>query len=319
MLRRAVLVAAITLSCVCPAAAETKDDELTVSLIGGSMRGDTTYHISVYSGGEGVESELEFPLRAAMAGVELSYRPRNREDLRLTGRFLTNVTDGSGKLKDSDWLNDTFEINRGIPVHPGLDIYSESDIELQAYMLDLKAAIDLHQEKNFTFGLLGGLRLHRFQFEAFNVNQVGFGPYAAGYTVFVPGKTIDYRVTYFILYGGLSAGLRMHDALRADASLAFSPITFAKDRDDHVLRDKLSKAETYGYAALAEFGLTWTIESSVEMRASGEYIAIRTKGEQTQMWYGPADGVPVGTNYTGIDDEITSDQFTALLTLTFRM
>jgi outer membrane protease len=307
------------LSCACPAAAETNDDGLIVSLVGGPMRGNTTYHISVYSGAEGVESELEFPLRAVMAGVELSYKPHNTEGLRLTGRYLTNMTDGSGKMKDSDWLTNYYDILKVGSPHPGLDIYSESDIDLQAYMLDLKAAIDLHEENKFTFGVLGGLRLQRFQFEAFNTNQMGFGPYAPVFTGFIPGKTIDYRVMYVILYGGVTAGLRIHDALRADASLAFSPLTFAKDQDDHVLRDKLSKAETYGYAALAEFGLTWTIESTVEMRASGEYIAIRTKGDQTQTWYGPADGVPVGTTYTGIDDKITSDQFTALLTLTFRI
>jgi outer membrane protease len=288
-----------------------------IGLDAGYLRGDSTYHISSYSGSSGVESELAFPLRTFMAGVEVGVGLRdadNRDKLKLHVRWLRNIDDGSGKMQDSDWLTDDQDILTVGSPHPGKDIYSESDIKLNATIVDVNAVINAWQGPRLNIGPLFGYKYEKFVYDVSNTNQVGYGPYAPGYTVFVPGKTLDYEVTYRILYAGVNADIFPDRMFRMNVMLGFSPWTSVEDRDDHILRSKLSTAETTGTAYLAAVSAEWAPSPRWLVKAGGEYTKINTTGTQHQSFYA---GPYVGTTFD-VDDKITSTQWFVLGGITYR-
>jgi plasminogen activator len=158
---------------------------------------------------------------------------KNRETLRFNIMWLTNITDGSGKMKDSDWIDGDGQ--------PGLDIYSESNIKLEANIFHVNMLYNFWPIRSISIGPLVGYKYQQFKFDVSNTNQVGYGIYAPLYTVSVRGKTLKYKVAYHIPYFGLNSDFLFGGKLEANLKLGYAPWAFAKDRDDHLLRYKLSK------------------------------------------------------------------------------
>jgi outer membrane protease len=293
----------------------------------GYMSGKTLYHISSYdtTGTSGIESELEFPIQAVFIGIEYSFGrkdPENRDIYKFKITWLTNMSGGSGKMKDSDWLTDDFDItappsppyppNSGYP-HPGLDIYSESDISLSANIIDIQFAYSNRPRPYLSIGPYGGFKYENFHYDVSNTNQVGYGPYnIPTYTGYISGKTLDYEVTYLMLYFGVHAELAMSKVFQVGAKLGFSPAVSAEDTDDHLLRYKLSEGSATGQAYMADLSGEWALGNRDLFKISGSYMKINTTGTQTQYFYaGPYAGLG-GT----VDDKITSTQTSLMLTFT---
>ena len=278
---------------------------LDLGIQSGYLKGDTTYHID-FPGGA---SELEFPLETYLVGPELvwGYRnPQKQDQFVFKIKWLTNIDNGSGKMKDSDWLEGDG--------HPGLDIYSESDVELQANILDVNVTYNLWPTKAWAIGPIVGYRYEKFEFNVKDTEQVGYGPYAPGYTVAVSGKTLDYVVTYHIPYLGVSSSIRLLKGFSAEINAGYSPITFAEDRDDHILRYKLSKGDTDGYSYFANANAVWNFLSHWFLIVGAEYLKIHTTGEQHQSFYaGPDAGLEFD-----VDDKITSKQTFLSATVIYR-
>jgi hypothetical protein len=101
----------------------------------GYLTGIMLYHISACDATGGIESELEFPLNTVLFSLEGGYVSKNtkgQDAFKIGLQWSTNLGNGSGKLKDSDWLTDSIDIMEVGVAHPGLDIYSESKIALKA-------------------------------------------------------------------------------------------------------------------------------------------------------------------------------------------
>lgn len=284
----------------------------------GRINGMTLFHISSYDlSGSGVESELEFPLDTILFGIEGSYRNTGKRE---TGGYLfryallTNLDGGRGKMKDSDWLTDDLDVSLVGSPHPGLDIYSESDIDLNALIIDLRLSFDASSEEEWDMGPLLGLLFEKFSYDASNVVQVGYGPYAAGYSGSVSGLVLTYDVTYIVPFLGMHAAFHSPPSVRVLLDLGYSPWAMAEDRDDHVLRSKLSEASATGNAFLSTLAAQWEIgnRSSIELR--GEYLRIDTKGSQNQTFY---DGS--GISFSGINDRIESEQFSVSAVFAVRL
>lgn len=146
-----------------PGAAPYDEGELTTELGISStyLSGHTTYHISYYEGPTGIESKLEFPLRTYLMGIEgaISYTwGRKDNKFRLGFIFLKNIDNGSGKLKNSDWLSDDIDIYLYGRANPGKDIYSESDIDLDAFISDINMGYSLYASSRLSFSPLIGYR-----------------------------------------------------------------------------------------------------------------------------------------------------------------
>lgn len=287
----------------------------------GSLNGHTLYHISIYDATGGVESELEFPLNTVLFGLEGGYVSKNtkgQDAFKIGLQWLTNLDSGSGKLKDSDWISGTVETSPppnglGFPAHPGLDIYSESDIALKANIIDIRASYNFWPSKGLAVGPLGGFLYQNFQFDASNVHQVGYGPYAPGYTGSVSGLVLTYEVTYTIPYLGIHSEMLVSKNFQAVLDLGYSPWASAEDTDDHVLRKKISTAKTEGSAYFATITAQWDIEDNDFFVIRGQYLEISTTGTQTQTFY---DGS--GDVFTGINDKITSEQLSVTFLFSHR-
>ena len=327
-MRNAILIvittAALILAAAGPARSATSFssyEEPSVSQFGftlGYMTGMTLYHISSYdTSGSGVESELEFPLNTMLFGIAGSHRSAGWEErggFQFDYRWLMNLGDGSGKMKDSDWLTDDLDIFLVGSANPGLDIYSESDIDLKAMLIDLRLSYDMWSNEQWHIGPLVGLVYEKFSYDVRNVNQVGYGPYAASYSGSVPGLVLTYEVTYTIPVVGLRSVLLSGPTFEAQLDLGYSPWVSAEDTDDHLLRLKRSEASTKGNAILATVSAQWETGKDSYLSLRGQYLKTETKGTQSQVFY---DGS--GISFSGIDDRIDSEQTTVYLLITTRL
>jgi outer membrane protease len=280
----------------------------------GSINGDTTYRISF----DGGESELKFPLGAYLLGVNFGWGYRNeqkQEIVRMELKWLTNVSDGKGKMEDSDWIDDDASF-LGIPGynHSGLDIYSQSDLKLRAHIVNINVMYNVWLIKNFSIGPMAGYRYQFFKYDVKNTNQVGYGEYAPYFTASVRGNTLKYKITYHIPYIGLNSNLLLGKVFKTNLSLGYTPWAFANDRDDHLLRYKLSEGDTDGYAYIANLNVNLNFMTHLYLSIGGEYIRIHTTGTQDQSFYaGPYYG------WTGeVDDKITSEYWSIYEMITYR-
>ncbi len=285
----------------------------------GYTSGDTTYHTSSYdAAGNGTESELEFPIKTYLIGLhgELGtnkLQEKNRFMVKMT--WLTNLGSGSGKMKDSDWLTDNIDIATVGATHPGKDIYSESDIDLSATIFDVHALYIFHPVSGLSLGPLGGYLYEHFHYDISNTNQVGYGPYnnppngSPSFTGVVLGNTLNYEVKYRIPYLGVHAAQQLGDSFQVGMEAGYSPWADAEDRDDHLLRSKLSTGTATGTAYLANLSARWDISGTDFLQLTGSYENIYTKGTQHQYFYaGPFAGQSADVN-----DKITSSQFSIFL------
>jgi outer membrane protease len=322
------LVLSLSLPAFAATAFDRQEGEYLFGFGLGYLTGNTLYHISVYDATGGIESELEFPLNTVLFSLEGGYVSKNakgQDAFKIGFQWSTNLSNGSGKLKDSDWLSGAVETSPppdglGFPAHPGLDIYSESDIVLKANSIDLRASYNFWASTDVAFGPMGGLLYQNFQYDASNVKQVGYGPYAPGYTGSQSGLVLTYEVTYTIPYLGVHSEMLVSRSFQAFLDIGFSPWTSAKDTDDHVLRGKRSTGSTSGNTYLATVTAQWDIEDNDFFLIRGQYLKIDTTGKQTQTWYRDevtsSGTIPAGTTITGINDKITSQQVSLSLLFT---
>lgn len=282
------------------------------------ISGYTLYHISYYEGASGIESELEFPLRTYLLGFEgaIIYRDRGSHDrFRLGFELLTNVDSGSGKLKDSDWLTDDIDIDLYGVAHPGKDIYSESEIELGAWIFDIKMLYNAYNSQKLAIGPLIGYRYQKFKFIASNVNQTGYGPYSTDYTGFIPGEALYYEVRYNFFYGGINSEFSA-GPFKAGLS-AGAGYVLAKDRDDHLLRYKLAEADTDGLGGFVKANCSYSFTDSLFLMAGGKYLNFHTTGTQHQYFYRATTECPTGGCDAYVSDRIDSEQWSFSLSLSY--
>jgi outer membrane protease len=192
---------------------------------------------------------------------------------------------------------------------------------LKANSVDLRVSYNFWASTGLAFGPMGGLLYQNYQYDASNVQQVGYGPYAPGYTGSFSGLVITYEVTYTIPYFGIHYEMVHSNNFQAAVDIGYSPWASAKDTDDHVLRGKRSTGSTSGNAYLATVTAQWDIEDNDFFLIRGQYLKIDTTGKQTQTWYrdeiiSATETIPAGTTITGINDKITSQQVSLSLLFT---
>jgi outer membrane protease len=270
----------------------------------GRVNGHTTYQIggdvSTPAGRTEVHfpiSQLKFPLDAYMASAEGSVGFAN--DWEVRGNVKKNVTDDVGKMEDSDW--GVYWLEAGYPAEQDtLDIYSESDAELDALMFDVSVRYRLY--KWFFIGL--GYLYQKFDYDVSGLNQ--WYPSSAYYfgTDFphdrVRGKVLTYEVTYNIPYLELAAIGMATDDLRLEISLGYSPMVQAEDEDHHLLRSKVNKGECDGHAIMLSMEAYYGLPKNWFATLGVDYARIEADGESKAYF----DGIYDHT----IDMELESEQ-----------
>lgn len=279
--------------------------------------GDSTYHISFDEpwalGGHG-ESELQFPIANVMAGVKViartTYGKNNRKSKgRLCVRLLKTIDKDAGIMKDSDWIENDAAFGKA--PHEGKDLYTESDAELEGMLFDAIWAYHFSLGHNWGLGPMLGFRYEELQYEIY-----GYSGYYWTEPVYGQGKVLDYQVIYRIPFIGLSSETLLggKDQFFLSMGFGYSDWVEARDRDDHLLRFKLSEAECEGAAYLLTLNLDWRFYPGWVLGVGAEYVDIDTSGKQHQGFYA---GPSVGITYE-VDDIITASHGSVIMRILYQ-
>jgi hypothetical protein len=291
--------------------------ELELAVPVAVLGGHTTYRIEGADATSSVASELAFDLGGFLGGVEARVAaPGTSEGSRLVFRLgvLHSLGGSTGTLEDSDWLDGAVEATEVGAAHPGLDIYSESDAELDALVVDARIGWEGWRAAGVLVSPVAGLLVQRFEYEVRDLHQVGYGPYAPLYTGAVPGSVLDYRVTYTVPYVGVRAA-RAAGPLSGWVELWGSPAADASDRDDHLLRGKLSTSEASGTAWQGSAAVRVALGARDFLEAQGSITRVSATGTQHQRFYaGPNAGLAIS-----IDSEITSSRASFFMVYAHRL
>lgn len=279
------------------------------------VQGDSTYRISGVDSQLGSwASELEFPLNNFLAGISLIIGSRHEKNPSQTrGRFsliwLRVVQEAAGTMKDSDWVENDAAF--GEPPHAGTDIYTESDAQLRGSIFDVNYAYHFRLNNSWSLGPMIGYRSQYLEYDIY-----GFRGYDYDRPISSTEKALEYEITYKIPYIGLGSDLLFgkNSQFQLHFILAYSDWAKAEDRDDHVLRYKLSESDCEGEAYLIKVNLDWSFYRNWLLGLGAEYVDIDTSGRQHQSFYaGPFAGITYD-----VDNKITSTYWSTIFRISYQ-
>ncbi len=287
-------------------------------------------------------SQLKFPIDVHMASLSLRFNIAEKFSLgfqvknnNLNGALKFNTY--SGKMKDTDWGywyldKATYPTNAYWAMPNTIDIYSTSDTKLSALILNGDFLYQIVKTNRFSLRFGVGFLYQNLDYTVTNLDQwyPSYALYASQIAATYPpavalecslhkgvsGKVLTYQIQYFFPYLKLTTSVNATDRLSVSPSIEYSPLVRAKDRDDHLLRSKISKGESFGYSLTLAGRADYRLGSRLFIGATFSYTMIDTEGHQKQK--GPYNDsnpiiVPIGT----IENWIQSKQFLAGLSVGF--
>ena len=284
----------------------------------GILRGDTTYRIggtSTSPGGSTYEyrfpiSELKFPLDVNMVEIGSSVE---LESWNVRINVKKNISDDAGKMEDSDWGYWYEYYGSSYYSRDSLDIFSESDAKLDALIIDINFQFDFfkmtREKSEWSLFMNYGYIYEKFDYEIYDLDQwyPSYESYFgtdAGHVI-VNGKVLTYEITYHIPYIGIGTNFKMNKKFSIEPALAYTPYVFVRDRDDHILRSKISEGKLKGNAVMLSMEARYDFTSFLFAALSAGYTKIEAEGTQDQA----IGGVSLGT----IEQEIESSQTLAMM------
>ncbi len=268
-----------------------------------TVDGDTTYSISgsdfLYAGDTG-KSELEFPIDTGFMKVGLHVNVLERFDF--TFDYAWSVDDDAGTFKDTDYSS----------VFPRA--YSigkcDSDIDANEWNFDAKymlKQVDIKESElldSLKIYVGGGYKHQEFDYDIKNLVQSS--PYFTSYNTTSPGKVLDYEIEYDVWY--LSCYFDFINSKKnIDLLIGFEygPDVDVEDKDDHILRHKLSTSSGDGTYFKYSVSLAWAFWQDFTASVYYSHIDYDNDGTQNQYFYG---GTYEGLSYSNIDWENDSSQ-----------
>ncbi len=318
------------------------DSNISLGIVGGYLTGYSTYHISfdndISIGGHG-ESELEWPLNNFVWGLQATFNYKgtmqdptgpNRAGLRAS--WLTTAEKDSDMMKDSDWIendigfidfNDDGVVNGSsawATDNPGLDIFSESTTRVEGCTI-----FDVNYNYNFfvwdyaALGLLAGFRYQHFSFSAYNLDEIGYGPYGPGpFDLTLKDdrnrRWIDYTISSQLPYIGTNTEFAWGE-LSVFAQYGYCGWGYLKDQDVHRYPDAdeatghdinmVSEGETNrAQAHLVKAACRWRLGPQWSLDLGFDYTWLKAKKTITE--HNEVDGVEVSATEP-IDELVSSE------------
>ncbi len=230
-------------------------------------------------------SRLKFPVNNMTVGGGLGLLFGDEGELRLRG--WATCDDGAGTMRDDDWLDGD------------RDIWSRSDAELDAWGLSGEATWWPTRGSAGRLGLRLRMDYDRLDYDVYNVRQWSIYPESSAS---VEGLVLTYRQECVSMLPGLAGVYKPADWLELGGFLAVSPFTYVWDKDDHVLRDKISKMHSMGFALLGEARADVVLADRVRLGLWSEILYYRSWwASQDQHFYA---GTDAGLEFNDIDGEI---------------
>ncbi len=237
------------------------------------LRGDTSYEVEgrlYHTHGPSFESELEFPLDCYLFSAEGELKLGDKFSAVLT--IKTNLSNDPGKTADTDRISTS----------PGIDIYSESDTELEAWLGEGKLRYKIYEiespSKPKISAFVGaGLLFQDFAFDVSNTLETY--PASGDPPIYVAGPTLEYDLSYIIPLVELAGRFQFNNKTSLDISMGYSPYALAEDKDKHLLKDTVSESYCEGWALQVScegrynFYRNWFATGQVEI------LSIKTSGE----------------------------------------
>jgi len=266
----------------------------------GTLSGNSTYRIGGnVQYGDGSSTVMHFPISELVFPLDLVM-------LRLHGRLELsdpwsveldidkNLTTDAGSMEDSDWLS------------PGVRaIYSESDSDLDALIVDAKVKRQVLSRDKLDLELIGGLKYESFSFECANTVQTSI---LAEYSGSASGLVLTYDLTYTMPYVAIAGKYEMSPGLKLSASLGYAPYVLVEDQDSHLARSpqKFSDGSYEGSAVLFSLGAQHFLQNGWFVRGNIDVVTIQADGDQD---------VRSGSSSWTIDAEIESSQTMATVVM----
>lgn len=244
-------------------------------------------------------SELEWPLDVWLARVDatVNFGPL----WRMNGSLKKNIDEPSDDMIDSDWLR----------TPSLLDVYSNSKItDFDALILDVDVEWLFLKRKNWNLFAGLGYKYQNFDYESALIHQYspsglpGFNFYGDG------SNSITYDMTYTMPYFIFGSEFQITPAFSIAGSFAFSPWVSAEDKDNHLLRNKVSSGDMDGSAIMLDFSGTYNFAQSWFAEAGFQYMQIEVDGHQKQV----TNGIHTAT----VSQESESSQTSGFIKIGFR-
>lgn len=292
----------------------------TISMGLGIMDGHTTYRIGgnyvvydvegeIIGDGETIFplSELEFPLDVYYGSLYAKINPT--ENLEVAVGLKKNISENAGKMQDTDWgyLCDVLDWWTD---PDSLDVYSVSDTETDALVLDISARFyfnPLQFHKSDLLFFFGGKYVYqKFKFTANNYDlwypslNDYFG-FDIGHDYF-SGKVMTYEISKNIPAVIAGAKLVTGPNLILDVMFGYSPDVTIKDEDHHLLRNPIiiSKSKCDGEAFLFAFTCDYRFSTRWSLGMKYDYTFIDTDGIEKQDHVGEFTSIIEQKNFSDL-------------------
>jgi hypothetical protein len=274
------------------------------------LTGDRTFQIGglvVFPDGTAARlhfpiSELEFPLDVALGTVEGRY---GFDDPWSIGVGLSkNLTTDAGTTKDSDW---GYLFVAGVPGFgpTSLDVYSESDTELEAFGANVDLRCRLLTRGCWEVGVAVGYLHQTLDFEVRNLREEY--PSLGGLIPpqHVGGKVAEYDTSTSMPYVEGLFAIRLSPSLKLECGLGGAPFVRTEDEGRWLLRDQTFDSTMDGAALLAHAKLLLGLRDGWFAAATATGMALSADGEMARYEHGALLG--------RIDQEVDSSQVSATL------
>ncbi len=291
----------------------TKNFQALVSAGIGKMSGHTTYQIGgttkdssgTYEMHDPI-SELMFPIEVYTINLDASFFFFENFNSNLS--FKTNLADRTGNMEDRDW-----GVPWENPIGSGnyfwygpdhLDVYSESKTDMTMYIFNIDLLYEVYSNNfssiNTGFQVYAGLGYlyQEFDFECRLIRQYDLRgddvPVDQRLNFEGDGSVgLTYNVKSHIPYLEISSLLIYDQKFLLKANIGYSPYVMLNDRDNHKLRNKISKAECKGSSLLFSFAGSYFFENNIFIKGQFDYVKVDTEGKQKQYvsgtWSGTID------------------------------
>jgi hypothetical protein len=258
-----------------------------------------------------IKSQLEYPLDVTMGGGNFRLTPAEDPELwSVEASAFVTLNDPGGVMKDSDWdgANGLYELTQWS--------YTESSAEMSSLLLNFEATRRILSPGNVRVAALAGLRYHKIEQKLFGVDgwqrlfEASTFTYGEPiyFTAYENTQVLYYEIKYLLPQIGLNFTADLSPNFMAGIKTIFVPVWF-EDVDDHLLRNKLSRADGTGTGFIGSLNLDYRLGSPQRrsrpfISIFAEFTSIGASGDQTQEWYGDDPASPdfddTGSRITGI-------------------
>lgn len=255
-----------------------------------------------------LKSYLVFPLDSYNVGGFFRIEKNFAQNKKWSTQFsiLTNVNNPASYMIDRDWID-------------GVEVSStKSDSEMRNLNINVESDYQVFARNNYKVSIYGQISYDKIEQEIIGYKGWVKDEFGIKYDIAGTEQVIDYDIFY--LNSVIGAGVDWSIMKRFNFSLkAGGGLTYAKDYDYHILRDKEGNGKGVGYNIYSSGKLYYSINKKkpekYKIGLNLNYQFIEVDGKQSMTWIQDEGVVNQKTTLKGIPHKF--DYFRSSLGLNF--